>query len=362
MRFWHMNISSPTRPIKLAAVAALLAGCAAVSAEAPFPARPDTTEPGDLRGPFDGRVLDVDTGKPIEGATVVGSWAYESGRALSGPSAAASAVAETDSDGRYALPRAPDTGDSRDRLARFTLVVYKRGWIAYRSDRRFDDLSARHDFAQSGNEVRLERMAADASHAKHLRFIGAGGPLLAKLGWELQQAAQEGRPAEAPTPEKPAPPLDASVLLSADELKAVTRYPGGFTVEKLTDLPSTPSYDSVHFRAEAHPEKYDAALRVWKLAPADAEKQYETELKDLPHATEKNEVGDRSLRAAEGDALAVAALDRASGVVLVFTCGVGQCGDADTVAALVKRMWPRLGRLKPAEPEGPLKLRAPVLK
>src|SRR5205814_1197882 len=56
LRFWLMNISSPTLPIKLAAVAALGLGCAAATVEAPFPARPDTTEPGDLRGPFDGRV------------------------------------------------------------------------------------------------------------------------------------------------------------------------------------------------------------------------------------------------------------------------------------------------------------------
>src|SRR5262249_32916523 len=149
---------------------------------------------------------------------------------------------------------------------------------------------------------RLERAAPEMSHAKHLRFLGAGGPLLAKLGWELQQASLEAAgekaaPEAAPTEEPAgAPALDASVLLSADELRAVTGYKGDFAVGKLGDLPSTSTYDSVHFRASGQSERFDAAIRAWRLPPAEAEQLYEKDLSELPGAVEKNEIGDRSLR------------------------------------------------------------------
>jgi hypothetical protein len=338
--------------IKLASALAW-SGCAAPAAVAPFPARPDTVLAGDLAGPFDGRVVDADSGKPVEGASVLASWAFEAGDGLHGPAAASSALEETDADGRYRVARLSDAGGAGARLARFTLVVYKRQYLAYRSDRRFDDLEPRRDFAQTGNLVKLERMAADVSHARHLRFVGAGGPLLPRLAWELQRAAEErATPTAKPVASAN---LDATVLLSADELKAVTGYGGTFVVEKLADLPSTPHYDSVHFRAEGQAETFDAALRVFKIDGAAAEQQYEVMAKELPGAEEKNELGDRSLRAREGDIYAVGTLDRAHGVVLLFTCGAKQCADFDMVVALARRMATRFGKLEaqpvPLEPK-----------
>ena len=53
------------------------------------------------------------------------------------------------------------------------------------------------------------------------------------------------------------PPLDATPLLSVDELRAATQYAGELTTEKLTDLPTTPTYDSVHFKATGKPETFD---------------------------------------------------------------------------------------------------------
>jgi hypothetical protein len=361
LRFWQMKIPTSSVLYKPCATAllALCMGCAATAAEATFTARPDTVQPGDLRGPFDGQVLDAENGKPIEGASVLASWAFEVGSGLSGPAAATSKLVETDSDGRYTVPQLEDLGDNRMRLARFTLVIYKRGYIAFRSDRRFEDFSVRHDFAQSGQVAKLEKLTGETSHVRHVRFIGAGGPLLAKLGWELQQASLESageKPAAKPEtteqPEKPEATLDATLLLTADELKAVTGYKGDFTVEKLGDLQSTGSYDSVHFRATGQPEKFDAAIRVWKIAPDDAEKLYERDLKELPGAVEKNEIGDRSLRAGENGTFGLTALDKRAGIVVRFTCGSAQCADADTAAAILKRMWTRLPKLaRVEEPE-----------
>jgi hypothetical protein len=367
------------------AAAAALSACGGNVPPAPFPARPDTVTPGDLRGPFAGQVVDAASGKPIEGAAVLGSWAYETGRGLGGPAAAASKLVETDADGRYELQRLDDDIDSRARLDRFTLVIYKRGYVAWRSDRRFEDLSARHDFAQVGNLARLDKLPANLSHQRHLVFVGAGGPLLGRLGWELHEAALEGagpkgeageQPEEKAGEEKPGeakpaapqkPPLDATPLLSADELKAVTRFPGPVEIGKLGDLATGPNYDSVHFVAKGQPEKYDAAIRLFHLPPAEAEKQFDVLAKEMPAATEKNEVGDRSLRGREGEIYAVAALDRARGFVLVFTCGSGQCPDFDTAVGLVKRMWPRLPKTMhapsleapPAETRPPSDLKEP---
>ena len=98
-------------------------------------------------------------------------------RGLHGPVAAPWALVETDADGRYRIGRLADPPAST-RLTRFTVVIYKRGYVAYRSDRRFDDFGPRTDFTQTHHEVRLERWRSDISHVRHLRYIG-GGPTLA---------------------------------------------------------------------------------------------------------------------------------------------------------------------------------------
>jgi hypothetical protein len=53
--------------------------------QAPFSARPDSLQPGDLLGPFAGTVMDAETLRPIAAATVVGTWAFERGIGLVGP-------------------------------------------------------------------------------------------------------------------------------------------------------------------------------------------------------------------------------------------------------------------------------------
>ena len=340
----------------------LFSGCAGPSALAPFPARPDTVVAGDLRGPFEGQVLDADSGKVVEGATVVGSWAWEVGRGFSGPERAESQVAETGADGFYRLPAAPDSdvGAHAARLTRFTLVVYKRGYVAWRSDRRFADLSPRHDFAQGGNIVRLERLPADVSHSRHLAFVGASGPLLSHLAWELPLAAQEVMPAAEstegggevtprPRPTSSVLPPDPNLLITIDEIKAVTGWKGDFTATPLPDIAPGPTYDSVHFQSEVSGQKGDAAIRLWRLPGEEAEQLYDGLSKQLENVKRADEMGDRSFRSEQkvGGQLiyGIVTLDRAHGVVVLFSCGKALCKDADTVAALGKRMVSRLGRL-----------------
>jgi hypothetical protein len=369
-----MKLPRPTFQIKprasallwsCALLSAFAAGCAPVVAQARFPARADTVMPGDLLGPFDGRVVDAATGKPIAGAIVQATWSYEMGGGLTAPAGAAVTTAATDNEGRYLIDRLDDLPPARSRVVGFTLVVYQRGYVAYRSDRVFAPAGAarrRHDFVQHDNVARMERWSAALSHVKHVRFVGGSGPLKRALGSELVEASLEltsGPPKAAPSTEKAAPNLNARVLLSADELKAVTGFGGSFTVEHLTDLPTTPSYDSVHFKATGQPESFDAALRVWKTTPSEAEARFAKLLGEVPHAEAGNEMGDRSLRGHDQRIVAVAALDRARGVVIELTCGLDQCRDADQAAALLRRVLARDVRLQTSGPAQPTRAAQP---
>ncbi len=330
-------------------------GCAPAIVQAPFPARPDTVEPGDLLGQFDGRVLDASSGKPIAGAIVQAAWAFEMGRGLTAPAGGMVTTVATDNDGHYVIDRLDETPSARTRIVRVTLVIYQRGYVAYRSDRVFDNAlggaHARTDFAQHNNEVKLERWTTALSHVKHLRFVGGSGPLKRAMGNEVVEASLEltagpqKAKEEAAANEESAPPLDAGVLLSIDELRAVTNYQGDFATERLGDLSTTPSYDSRHFKAIGKSETFDAALRVWKLSPEAADARYAKLLAEVPHAEKKDEIGDRSLRGFDGRIVAVAALDHAHGVVIELTCGLDQCRDADQAVGLLKRVMARADRL-----------------
>src|SRR5262245_26181041 len=157
------------------------AGCAMPHVRpAPFRERPDSVSSGDLRGPFDGRVVDGDTGRPVQGALVYASWSFIEGFGLNSPSGYREHLATTDANGRYRVPRLDGMpGGGSIRLADFHMVVYKKGYVAYRSDRRFDDLGTRTDFTQKNHKVPLERWRSDLSHVKHLRYVGGGAALAA---------------------------------------------------------------------------------------------------------------------------------------------------------------------------------------
>ncbi len=327
--------------------------------EAPFRARPDSIESGDLRGPFSGRVLDADTARPITGALVFASWRFVEGYGLEGPAGWRQHVASTDAGGGYVVPRLEDGPGGSARLADFRLVIYKRGYVAFRSDRRFEDFGPRTDFTQRGQVVELARWRPEASHVRHLRYVG-GGPTLSELtSWERDEAiaelAGERRPAPVATPGEPsapgtpppAPVLQAEKLLLPADVVAQTGFDGTFDVGELGDEPSTASYDSVHFQARGRSETFDVAMRVWRLTPEEAQKQFERLLGELPGAIEKNELGDRSVRAATagGEILGLAFLDSPRGSVVLLQCGASQCRSHEKVLALARLVRERLEAL-----------------
>jgi hypothetical protein len=272
-------------------------------------------------------------------------------------------------------------------LVRFTLIVYKRGYVAYRSDRRFEDASLRHDFAQRGNAIRLDPFGPQLSHADHVRFVGGSGLLRKQLQPEAIQASLEllggrGRSTAAAA----GPLLDAAVLLSSDELAAVTGYSGAFNVGRLGDFERSATYDSCHFRAAGKPESFDAAIRVWKLGTAaELDQRYGRLLAEVPRVESRNEIGDRSLIGHDQSILAAAVEDRTRGVVVELTCGVELCKTSERTVALLRRVLERTQRLgrgapahdgpsnettsapveatpKPAEELKPFRLRPPELR
>lgn len=344
----------------------LFGGCGPLIDQAPFPVRPDSIRPGDLLGPYDGVVVDADSDRPIAGATVEASWAFENGIGFHAPSGAREVVVETGADGRYAIPRLDDMpeGGASTRIRRFTLVVYHRGHVAWRNDRVFPGEVRRRDFSQRGNRVRLERWQPALRHVDHLVFLGGGAKLRLAAAWELQPAAMEmegehvpvGHAAgEAPAAPAPFTPLDIGKLLTDDEIRAVTGYAGKFEDGKLTDLPTTEFYDSRHFKAIGKPESYDVGVRVWRLGTAAAEVQYGKLMSTLPGAKPTDEVGDASFRAKSGDIGGLVFLVRERGVVISMTCGNAQCPEPAQLAKMAKLVESHLGELppEPARPAAP---------
>jgi hypothetical protein len=328
-----------------------LSGCVdTVSRTAPYRVRPDAAEPGSLRGPFSGRVVDATTHAPIAGALIYAAWTFERGTGLTEPAGAKDFVGSTDAGGNYKVAKLSQA-PSAARITEFTLLIYKRGYIAYRSDRRFSDLGLRMDFAQVDNQVLLERWRNDLSHARHLRFVGGGTAVAALTQWELGDATAELDGKRQSDDLRPGRSdgqyVVAAQLLSEQDIKTRTKYDGQFETGPLSDEPDTATYSSQHFKAIGRPETWDVAVRVWRLEPDKAQERYDELVTQLPGIVEKDDIATRSFNTAEEDIRGVGFLDSARGVVLLMTCGSSQCASKDDANALAQTIYGRIKSLLP---------------
>jgi hypothetical protein len=342
----------------LVVIAIASTGCFDTSMRvAPFRVRPDSPDAGSLAGPFTGRVVDSTTHTPITGALVYATWSFQRGAGLQTPAGVHEFVGSTDVGGFYKVPGLAST-PANAHVADFTLLVYKRGFIAYRSDRRFTDLGPRMDFAQTDNQVLLERWRAELSHARHLRFVGGGPTIAALTSWELADASAEldGKRAsgEDIRPGRgEGPYIIAAQLLTDVDIKERTRYDGTFETGPLSDEPDTATYSSQHFKALGRPETWDVALRVWHEPPGKAQERYD-ELLNLPNAqiTEKDEIASRSFQAIENGIHGVGFLDGPRGVVVLLTCGSAQCSRIEDSVYLATLIYTRVKSALPTVQNG----------
>ena len=323
---------------------------------APFRVRPDASEAGQLAGPFNGRVLDATTHAPVAGALVYGAWTLERGTALPEPAGAREFVGSTDAGGAYRIPELA-TVPRGTRVTEFTLLVYKRGYVAYRSDRRFSDLGLRMDFSQRDNQVMLDRWRTELSHSRHLRFVGGGTAVAALTQWELSDASAE-LDGKRTAGEDLRPGrgegqyVVAAQLLSDTDIKARTKYDGAFETGPLSDEPDTGTYSSQHFKALGRPETWDVAIRMWRLDPGKAQERYDELAIQLPGTVEKDDIGSRSFVALENDIRGVGFLDAPRGIVVLMTCGTNQCTNAEDAIFLATMVYGRIKVLLPAAPGG----------
>ena len=343
------NNSASHRALRYLVLCVALAGCVDTAVRtAPFRVRPDAAEAGSLRGPFDGRVVDATTHAPIAGALVYAAWTLERGTGLVEPAGAREYVGSTDSAGNYKVPKLSTTGalPPGARVADFTLLVYKRGFIAYRSDRRFTDLGARMDFAQTANQILLERWRNELSHARHLRFVGGGGSVAALTQWELADASAELDRPRGEGDELRAGHeghyIVAAQLLTDTDIKTRTKFDGQFETGPLSDEPDSASYSSQHFKALGRPETFDVALRMWRLEPGKAQERYDELLTSLPALVEKDEIASRSFQATENDIRGVGFFDGPRGIVVLITCGTNQCTSAEDAVSLANTVYSRI--------------------
>ncbi|MEZ4359756.1 MAG: hypothetical protein R3B48_06210 [Kofleriaceae bacterium] len=352
------------------AVSALSAGlgCALPSARpAPFRVRPDSPEIGSLLGPFDGRVLDGATATPVVGALVYATWSLQRGSGMPTPAGFIEYVGSTDANGGYrvpsltAVPNAKVPSDAR--VTAFSLLVYKRGFIAYRNDRRFGDLGPRLDFAQRANQVLLERWRDDLSHSRHLRYVGGGAAVSTLTQWELADAVAELDGARAGGDLRPGrtdgPYLVAAQLLGEADIKARTKYDGSFETGPLADEPDTATYSSQHYKAMGRAESWDVALRMWRLGAEGAQERYEELLTQLPNINELDTIATRSFSSSEREIRGVAFLDAPRGLVVLLTCGSNQCSSDEDTAALAETIHQRIEQLFPLQPTGTPRARQP---
>lgn len=325
-----------------------LGACLPQVRPAPFAASDNTTEPGSLLGPFDGRVLDAQNGRPLPGCLVWVAWSFCRGEQVCMPAGTETWSGETDADGRYATPGLRNFPGAV-RLDHVTVVVYRRGYLGYRSDRYFDGAQPRRDFTQRRNAIRLERFPESASHAEHLAFLGGTGALRTALRAEALHVSVEAAANDAP----PAP-LDASTLLSIEELRQVTGASDEYVTERLNDKPRTARYDSVHFKSLSRGEEADAAVRV-VLADNDSEieKNYEEIAPQLPNGKAIDPVppglGARAALGQQGEGseaiFGVVALSRADRAVVLVTCGAELCPSQIEVVELARKIIARLPRV-----------------
>ena len=330
---------------------------------------------------FDGKIVDASTGEPIADAIVVGVWSYDAGAGVYGPSGSDEVEVVTDAAGRYRIPTAPYKAHGPDaRLVHFRLVVYKRGYASYRSDREMSG-GARKDFTVRHNTIQLRKWSESDSHAEHALFLRAPRAVRLASKWEGHLAnldlyrelggtqalpGSDGSEGKVPTLPSantggggetgtPTPPpageqlLDAMSMMSPADLQVRTGDEGSFVVGDLGDLPRTDFYQGVHLQAQDRGEEYDVAYRVWHKPPGGLDPVVARFQATFPELPVTDEVTEQTWVYDAPDIRAVAFIDQDAETGVLLTCGPAQCTDIDTAVIVAKFLRANLNKIRLVE-------------
>lgn len=140
-----------------------------------------------------GTVVDTETGKPIEGTVVLVNWTMTKGvPGLTYGEDYKTVEAITDKEGKFRV-----FGVLNPFVNPPTIVVYKKGYVAWRNDFIFPDYKKRENFQWTKNYVfKLEHFKR-YSHSRHISFLSMSGLSLSStkleqtLSWELPMAGKE---------------------------------------------------------------------------------------------------------------------------------------------------------------------------
>ncbi len=129
-------------------------------------------------GPFTGRILDGETGKPIAGVSILVSWErfYRDPIVFHGSGehweTAHMLFLSTNAKGEYRIPRVNIPMGLTSRLASLSLVIYEPGYEVHDARRDYiEHYGRRETFPPKGHLVRLKHVALDFDHAAHLKRI-----------------------------------------------------------------------------------------------------------------------------------------------------------------------------------------------
>jgi len=353
----------PLIGLRAALVTLSLAACAPLVRPATFVGARDQVTDATLVGPFDGQVIDESTGEPVDNASVVAIWSYDRGDGFIGPNGSEVYETETDAAGRYRIPKAPLKIRGRTvRLVAFSLVIYKRGYVGYRSESTPDG-APRTDFTVRQNKVSLRKWRESDSHAEHLAYLTPPRAIQSLSAWEVELAnldlyrelggdapaaaggASSSNDNRAVEPRGGDGWLDASELMTPDEIRQRTRTQDRFDVSELADLDRTSFYHGVHYQARDRSEPYDIAIRVWQAPPGGMGPVIETIETTMAGATKGDEITEQTWTLETEGVYAVAFIDAENQAGVLLTCGDMQCADLATALVMGAELQRNLNRL-----------------
>lgn len=120
-------------------------------------------------GTLQGKIVDAETGAPIEGAVAMAEWTKTKGLGNTYTVSAKVLEAVSDKEGTFELG-----GCYSPFVDKPSLTIYKKGYVAWNNEYIFPDWAKRVGFEwKSGQVFRMEKFREDYSYNSHRSFITA---------------------------------------------------------------------------------------------------------------------------------------------------------------------------------------------